>query len=89
MEVKVEPLTNEKISVYVAVKIILKILIAMAMIPFILFNIGLFIILGMLLGLWLEGTVLVGAIFITIGIFLIMSAIMGIIFKFLFEGEIK
>ena len=61
----------------------------MAMIPFILFNIGLFIILGMLLGLWLEGTVLVGAIFITIGIFLIMSAIMGIIFKFLFEGEIK
>jgi len=77
------------LSIYSTVRVALKILVAIIMIPFVLFNIGLFIVLGILLAFWIEGTLLVGAIFITIGIFLIMASIMGVILKILTEGEIK
>ncbi len=78
---------GNNIDIYATIKIAGKILIAILMIPFILFNIGLFILLGVLIGLWIKGTLLVGAIFITVGIFLIMSSIMGIVLRLLSEGE--
>ncbi len=75
------------LNINTSIKKMFKILTATFMIPFVMFNIILFIILGILIGLWAEGVVLIGIIFITIGIFLIMAAIMGAILRILSEGE--
>jgi hypothetical protein len=79
--------SNSQISIGSTFRIILKVVMAIFIVPFIIFNIFLFMILGVLVGLWVKGTLLIGAIFIIVGIFLIMISVMGMILKLLSEGE--
>ena len=69
--------------------IIVKVLTILAIIPFVIINIALFIALGSLVALAINGILLVGAICIVIGTIFIISALSSIIISLVFKGGNK
>jgi type IV secretory pathway VirB6-like protein len=82
---------NEKTlsSIIHVIMIIIKVITIIAIIPFVFINIALFITLGVLISLAINGILLVGAICISIGTILIISSLSGILIYLVFKGGNK
>jgi membrane protein implicated in regulation of membrane protease activity len=91
-----EPVINDKTktknedkiitTIFSVTMIVVKVLTILAMIPFIFVNIILFVVLGALVALAINGILLTGAMCIIIGTILIMSALSSMITRIVFKG---